>query len=135
VADLTHHPEETLMPRHDFPLQPMADKLAKMLACHGGRYSALAVLHAGTLPSSQTGDYTDVKVLSPYGEIAWNRVGRISDEAMQPLMEESVDRLYTFLVLLLDRGEPEHGLPQPKNWSAPQMQVEIARMWDGYGHA
>ena len=132
MADLTHTPEGTQMPRHDSPLQPIAEKLAKMLACHGGRDSALAVLHAGTLPSSQTGDYTDVKVVSPYGEIAWNRLGRISDKEMQPLMEEIVDRLYTFLVLLLARGEPTHVLPQPQHWSAPQMHAEIAGMWDGY---
>ena len=87
------------MPRHDSPLQPIAEKLAKMLAFHGVRNSALEVLHAGTFPSSQTGDYTDVKVVSPSGEMAWNRLGRISDEDMQPLMEEIVDRLYTFLVL------------------------------------
>lgn len=51
------------------------------------------MLHAGTFPIAQTGDSTDVKVVSPYGEMAWNRWGRISDEAMQPLMEEIVDRL------------------------------------------
>jgi hypothetical protein len=50
-------------------------------------------------------------------------------------MEEIVDRLYTFLVLFLDRGEPEHGLPQPKNWSAPRINTEISGMWDGYGRA
>jgi hypothetical protein len=84
-----------------------------MLACHCVRNSALEVFHAGTFPSSQTGDYTDVTVVSPYGEIAWNRLGRSSDEAMQPLMEEIVDRLYTFLVLFLEQGEAIHGLPQP----------------------
>ena len=81
------------MPRHEAPLQPIAAKLAKMLACHGVRHSALEGLHAGTFPIAQTGDSTDVKVVSPYGEMAWNRWGRISDEAMQPLMEEIVDRL------------------------------------------
>jgi hypothetical protein len=77
-----------------------------MLACHCVRNSALEVFHAGTFPSSQTGDYTDVTVVSPYGEIAWNRLGRSSDEAMQPLMEEIVDRLYTFLVCSSSRVKP-----------------------------
>ena len=95
------------------------------------RNSSLEDLHAGTFPSSQTGDYTDVKVVSPYGEIAWNRLGRISDEEMKPLIEEIVDRLYTFLVLMLDRGEPEHGLPLPRNWSTPRLNAEICGMWDG----
>ena len=26
--------------------------------------------------NTKTGDYTDVKVVSPYGEIAWNQLGR-----------------------------------------------------------
>ena len=99
---------------------------------HCVRNSSLEELHAGTFPSSKTGDYTDVKVVSPYGEIAWNQLGRISDEEMKPLMEEIVDRLYTFLVLFLERGEPEHGLPQPKNCSAPQRNAEISGMWDRY---
>jgi len=116
---------------HNSPLQHTAAKLATMLAFHCVRNSALEALHAGTFPSSKTGDYTDVKVVSPYGEIAWNQLGRISDKEMQPLMEEIVDRLYTFLVLLLERGEPDHGLPQPKHWSAPQRHVEIAGMWHG----
>ena len=120
------------MPRHDPQRHHIAAKLAKMLAFHGVRNSSLEALHAGTFPSSQTGDYTDVKVVSPYGEIAWNQVGRISDEEMQPLMEEIVDRLYTFLVLLLARGEPTHGLPQPTHGSTPQMHAEIAGMWDEY---
>ena len=119
----------------DSHFQPTAEKLAKMLAFHCVRNSSLEALHAGTFPSSKTGDYSDVKVVSPDGEIAWNQVGRISDEEMKPLMEEIVDRLYTFLVLFLDRGEPEHGLPQPKNWSAPRINAEISGMWDGYGRA
>src|SRR5438093_9756136 len=50
---------------------------------HCVRNSSLEELHAGTFPSSKTGDYTDVKVVSPYGEIAWNQLGRISDEEMK----------------------------------------------------
>ena len=132
AADITRNPEGKKIPMHDSHLQQTAEKLAKMLAFHCVRNSSLEALHAGTFPSSKTGDHTDVKVVSPYGEIAWNQLGRISDEEMKPLMEEIVDRLYTFLVLFLDRGEPEHGLPQPKNWSAPQMNAEISGMWDGY---
>jgi len=135
AADITRHPEGRKMPMHNSPLQQTAAKLATMLAFHGVRNSALEELHAGTFPSSKTGDYTDVKVVSPYGEIAWNQLGRISDEEIKSLMEEIVDRLYTFLALLLERGEPAYGLPLPKHWSAPQRHVEIAGMWDGYGYA
>jgi hypothetical protein len=113
-------------------LQQTAAKLAQMLAFHCVRNTSLEDLHAGMFPSSQTGDYSDVTVVSPYGEITWNRLGRSSDEEMKPLMEEMVDRLYPFLLLFLERGEPEHGLPQPKNWSTPRLNAEISGMWDGY---
>ena len=69
-------------------LHRTAATFATMLAFHCVRNSALEDLHAGIFPSSQTGDYTDVKVVSPYGEIAWNRVGRISDEEMKRLSED-----------------------------------------------
>jgi hypothetical protein len=106
-----------------------AAKFAKLLAFYCVRNSYLEELHAGIFPSSKAGDYSDVKVISPYGEIAWNRVGRISDEEMKPLMEDIVNRLYTFLFHLLTSGEPERGVPLPKNWSPPQMEASIAEMW------
>ena len=62
-------------------LHRTAATFATMLAFHCVRNSSLEDLHAGIFPSSKTGDYTDVKVVSPYGEIAWNRVSRISSNA------------------------------------------------------
>lgn len=38
--------------------------------------------HAGISPRSKIGDYSDVKVITPYGEIAWNELSRISDDEM-----------------------------------------------------
>ena len=107
-----------------------AANFAKLLAFYGVRNSSLEDLHAGIFPSSKTGDYKDVKVVSPYGEIPWNRVSRISDEEMKPLMEDIVNRLYTFLFHLLTSGEPDRGVPLPKNWSVPQIETQIAQMWD-----
>ena len=111
-----------------------AAKVAKLLAFHGVRNSALEDLHAGTFPSSEIGDFSDVKVVSPYGEIPWNQVGRISDDEMKPLMEDIVNRLYTFLFHLLTSGEPDRGMPLPKNWSPPQIEDAIAGMWTAAGH-
>ena len=115
------------MPAPD--LHHTATKLAQMLAFHCVRNSYLEDLHAGIFPSSQTGDYTDVKVVSPYGEIAWNRLGRISDEEMKRLSEDIVNRLYTFLFHLLTSGEPDQGIPLPKYWSPPHIEASIAEMW------
>src|SRR5438094_10624966 len=114
---------------HDSHLQQTAEKLAHMLAFHCVRNSSLEALHAGVFPSSETGDYTDVKVVSPYGEIAWHRVSRMSDEEMKQLSEDIVNRLYTFLFYLLTSGEPDRGMPLPKHWSPPHLEVSIAEMW------
>ncbi len=120
---------------HDPDLHQTAAKLAKLLAFHCVRNSYLEDLHAGIFPDSKTGDYTDVKVVSPYGEIAWNRVGRISDDEMKQLSEDIVNRLYTFLVHMLTSGEPDRGIPLPRNWSPPQIEDSIAQMWYEDGSA
>jgi hypothetical protein len=61
------------------------------------RNTFLEDLHAGTCPSSKTGDYSDVKIVTPYGEIPWQNLSRISDEEMKRLMKEVVNNIYTFL--------------------------------------
>lgn len=61
------------------------------------RNSCLEELHAGVTPDSAIGDYSDVKVVSPYGEVPWTQLSRISDEEMKVLMIEIVDRVFTFL--------------------------------------
>ena len=63
--------------------------LAQYLAVFGVRnrqYSGLEDLHVGTTPTSKTGDYKDVYVVTPYGTIPWNEVSRISDKEMRSLM-------------------------------------------------
>ena len=75
-------------------------KLAKALAVLCVRNTFLEDLHAGVTPDSKTGDYSDVKVISPHGEIPWNKLSRISDEEMKKLMKEVVNKLYTVLMSL-----------------------------------
>jgi hypothetical protein len=38
-----------------------------------------------------------VKVVTPYGEIPWSQLSRISDSEMKALMIDVVDRVYTYL--------------------------------------
>lgn len=100
--------------------------IARLLVEQGVRNSAIEDLHAGTSPSSEKGDFSDVKVVSPYGEIPWvadpkdegreekcilngvqttitygpRKVSRISDEEMRELMldiEYSMARTLRFL--------------------------------------
>jgi hypothetical protein len=80
-------------------------RLAKQMARDCFRNTILEDFHAGKAPSSQTGDYSDVKVVTPYGEIAWNRLSRLSDAEMKALMIDVVDHCFDFLVDLC--SEPE----------------------------
>jgi hypothetical protein len=71
--------------------------LAKSIAALCVRNTFLEDLHCGTTPSSQSGDYSDVKVVTPFGEIPWRNLSRISDAEMKYLMKEIVDKLFTYL--------------------------------------
>jgi hypothetical protein len=66
------------------------------------RNSMLEDLHAGTSPSSASGDYSDVTVSSPYGAIPWLKVSRLNDDEMKRLMIDVVDRTYRFIHTLFD---------------------------------
>jgi hypothetical protein len=77
-------------------------RLAKYLAQHCFRNTMLEDLHAGITPNSQTGDYTDVVVQSPYGEIPWPRLSRLSDDEMKALMIDVVNKTYRALTVLFD---------------------------------
>jgi len=88
------------------------------------RNTFLEDLHAGTGPSSETEDYSDVKVVSPYGEIEWTRLSRISDNEMRQLMKEVVNKLYSILLRL---DEPKiiaavmiNAQRMASNWDEPQ---------------
>src|SRR2546430_5504185 len=77
-------------------------RLAKLMASHCFRNSMLEDFHAGTVPSSRSADYSDVKVVTPYGEIGWNDLSRVSDKEMKSLMIDAVNRSYRFLSELFD---------------------------------
>jgi hypothetical protein len=75
-------------------------KLAKALALLCVRHTFLEDLHSGKSPISKTGDYSDVKVVTPDREIPWNELSRISDEEMKKLMKQIVNKVYTVLMSL-----------------------------------
>lgn len=77
-------------------------RLAKYLAQQCFRNTILEDLHAGITPDSQIGDYTDVVVRSPYGEIPWPNLSRLNDEEMKALMIDVVNQTYHALIVLFD---------------------------------
>lgn len=87
------------------------------------RNSELENLHAGTFPSSQAGDFSDVKVVTPYGEIPWSRLSRISDAEMKVLMIDVVDRVFTYLRYPEELGR----LGGTARWNRPKLHPDMMR--------
>ena len=77
-------------------------RLAKYLAQQCFCKTILEDLHAGITPDSQIGDYTDVVVRSPHGEIPWPNLSRLNDEEMKALMIDVVNKTYQALIVLFD---------------------------------
>lgn len=69
------------------------------------RNSELEDLHAGTTPSSNTGDYSDVVVRTPFAEIPWRELSRFEDREMKALMIDVVNRTYRFINRLFSAGD------------------------------
>jgi len=113
----------------------MMKKLSKVLVLNCVRNTFLEDLHAGIVPSSKAGDYSDVKVVSPYGEIPWNRLSRLSDDEMKDLMKEIVNKVYTLLAgLSVEQDLPTGylGYRVPDEWDEPELDDEHIRIWDKY---
>ena len=80
----------------------LQQRLAKYLVLRCFRNSTLENLHAGIVPDSKSGDYTDVVVHTPFGEIAWGKLSRFDDAEMKVLMMDVVNRSYQFIRELFD---------------------------------
>jgi len=109
----------------------LAAVLAKAITAICVRNGFLEDLHSGTTPSSKTGDYTDVKVVTPYGEIPWDKVSRISDAEMKRLMKGIVNQVYTYLCR---KDDPEFvqsflamGMQYAARWDEPEMVERFCR--------
>jgi hypothetical protein len=97
------------------------EKVAKSLVESCMR-NALEDVHAGIFPSSQSGDYSDVKVVTPYGEIPWTQLSRISDEEMKVLMIDIVNKTYTFLRYLEELAAES---AQTRHWDRPKLDQDL----------
>jgi hypothetical protein len=77
-------------------------RLAKYLVQRCFRNSVLEDLHAGIAPDSKAGDYSDVLVSTPFGEIPWPKLSRFDDEEIKTLMIDVVQKTYEFIQELFD---------------------------------
>ena len=93
------------------------------------RNSKLEDLHAGHVPVTRTGDYSDVVVLDADGQrFPWMDVSRIDDDEMRDLMRDIVNRLYTFHVNADDpvlRDEIERWIAVAEKWDEPELDTGL----------
>lgn len=79
-----------------------AAELAKCIVLTCFRNSKLENIHAGIVPQTEAGDYSDVFVTTPDGTIPWNKTSKISDPMMKELMIDVTNKLYNFLLKMGD---------------------------------
>jgi hypothetical protein len=101
----------------DIDEQAWRAALTLALVEKGFRNSGLEELHTGVSPATAVGDYSDVKVVTPYGEIAWADVARFDDAEMKALMIEVVDRVFT----ILRHPEPFLAPMAAQHWNPPRL--------------
>ncbi len=113
-------------------LEAQAGKLAKLMALRCARNRFIEKRHSGTSPGSKTGDYSDVKVVTPYGEIPWNELSRISDDEMKILNKEIGNKIFPFLLSLQKEGLPEGPRPlyPPTGWDDAEIDQDIKAAWN-----
>lgn len=110
----------------------IAARMAKTLAMMCVRNTGLETLHAGVVPVTQTGDYSDVRVIDADGrEIAWNDVSHLDDDQMRALMKEIVNRVYTFYISIDDeefRDRIDRWARLTDRWDEPDSDIEFLKL-------
>jgi len=88
--------------------------------------NSLEDLHTGIFPSTKTNDYSDVKVITPYGEIPWNDISRISDKELRTLMMEIEIKLHNTFSSLI----PKLIMNNINNDGTEQLMTLIDKMYE-----
>ena len=103
--------------------------VAKLMALTCVRNTKLEDIHAGIVPVTRTGDYSDVTVVDADGQrIPWLRVSHFDDDAMRDLMRQVVDRLYTFHAKIDDpqfRAMLEFWRSSVRTWDEPKLDADL----------
>jgi hypothetical protein len=117
-------------PKHIREIQTnevLRKRLAKYIALHCFRNTdVLEELHSGEVPISESGDYSDVKVVTPDREIPWSDLSRFGNSEMKAMMIDVVNHCDQVLAILFstpvgDRLIEELGRRDlVPNWSDPE---------------
>ena len=109
------------MPETANPEDQLTSLLVRTMVLLCVRNSMIEDIHAGLVPVTRTGDYTDVTVIDADGRrIPWPEVSHFDDNAMRDLMRQVVDRVYTFEV----RAKDPDFLERIELWA------QVASRWD-----
>lgn len=76
--------------------------IAILMAANCVRLPVTRADREGSWPRTKTGDYSDVTVVTPFGDIPWTTVNRLNDAELKAFNSGVVNRLYTVLCCLLD---------------------------------
>ena len=99
----------------------LTSRLVRTMVLLCFRNSMIEDIHAGLVPVTRTGDYTDVTVIDADARrIPWPEVSHIDDNAMRDLMRQVVDRVYTLEV----RAKALDFLERIELWA------QVASRWD-----
>lgn len=103
----------------------IAAQLAKLMAMICVRNTGIEELHAGTVPVTHKGDYSDVFITdADVRQIPWSDASHLDDDEMRNLMRQIVDRLYTFHLKADDAGFRDHldrWLAVAGRWDKPKL--------------
>ena len=109
------------MPETANPEDQLTSLLVRTMVLLCVRNSMIEDIHAGLVPVTRPGDYSDVTVIDADGRrISWPEVSHIDDNAMRDLMRQVVDRVYTFEV----RAKDPDFLERIERWA------QVASRWD-----
>ncbi len=110
---------ETLSAKDTRDLERMTKAIVEVCV----RNTGLEDLHAGRFPVSRTGDFSDVIVRTPDGDIPWTELSRISDPEMKALMIEVVDRVFTYMRY----PEALASIPGGRTWDRPNLDENLMK--------
>ena len=117
------------MPETATPEDQLASLLVRTMVLLCFRHTVIEDTHAGVVPITRSGDYTDVTVIDADGRrIPWPDVSHIDDNTMRDLMRQIVDRVYTFEVRAKDPGfleRIERWAQVASRWDAPKLDLSF----------
>lgn len=103
----------------------IAARLAKLMAMICVRNTGIEELHAGTVPVTHVGDYSDVYITDANGrQIPWSDASHLDDDQMRDLTRQIVNRLYTFHKMTEDtqfRDYLDRWLAVAERWDEPKL--------------